>query len=109
MTVLALVDSFQAAGIVAGAAVAVMTALVMFVRKLHQMGSYLATVHRIVELELQHDHGASMKDQLTDVSFEQERIREAVDSHIGDITAHAADPTAHYRPSWPDQGHAGPR
>ena len=109
MLLIAVVERFQEAGIVAGAVVAVVTAAVMLARKLHQMGKWLATVHEIVERELQHDHGQSMKDQLTDVRCEQERLRQTVDNHVGDIAAHASDPTAHIRPSWPDQGGAGPR
>ena len=109
MLLIAVVDRFQEVGIVAGAVVAVVTAAVMLGRKLHQMGKWLATVHEIVERELQHDHGASMKDQLTDVRAEQERLRSTLDEHVSDIEAHASDPTAHIRPSWPDQGGAGPR
>ena len=109
MLLIAVVERFQEAGIVAGAFVAVITAAVMLARKLHQMGSWLHTVHEIVERELQHDHGQSMKDQLTDVRTEQERLRSTLDEHVSDIEAHAADPTAHIRPSWPDAGGAGPR
>ena len=109
MLLFAVVERFQEAGIIAGAVVAIITALVMLARKLHQMGSWMATVHDIVQRELQHDHGASMKDQLTDVRAEQERLRSTLDEHVSDIEAHASDPTAHIRPSWPDHGGAGPR
>lgn len=99
----------QNVGIIAGAIVAAGTAVRLLFLRLDEMGRWLDNVNAVVMRELTHNAGTSMKDQLTAVKAEQDRLRQAIEEHVSDIEVHAADPTAHLRPSSPDAGRAGPR
>lgn len=97
-----LVAIIQEVGVYAGAFLAIAAALTWIVRKLHLVGRWLhevneamALVKHIVTNELTHNAGRSMKDQLTDVRKEQNRLRDEFQSHLIDLESHNRDPNAH--------------
>jgi len=59
------------------------------------------STHRIW-MELRPNHGTSLRDAV-------DRIQTSFDEHVESVDAHASDPTAHIRPTSPDDGGAGPR
>lgn len=97
-----LVETFSQVGIVAGALVAVFTALVMAARKVHEVGRWLHEINTVVNKELTRNGGASMKDQihtigrkLDDAKQDVARLQGTVDTHLSDSRAHWSDPAAH--------------
>lgn len=66
------------------------------------------STHRIWQ-ELRPNHGTSIRDVVDRTERNVQSLRADLSDHEGDVKAHAADPTAHIRPSDPDDGAAGPR
>lgn len=111
-----IVSLFSEIGVVAGALVALFTALIIAIRKVHELGEWIHNVNEVVTKELTRNHGSSMKDQVHTIGRKLDLAKEelahlqrTVDDHVGDVEAHASDPAAHVRPTGPDDGHAGPR
>lgn len=59
--------------------------------------------------ELRPNSGKSLRDAVDRTEKDVRRLQDTVDGHISDVAAHASDPTAHIRPTPPDDGGAGPR
>lgn len=102
------ISVFSQVGVIAGALVAVFTAIIIAVRKVHELGEWLHHVNEVVTAELTRNHGSSMKDQVhtigrkLDVAKDElAHLQRTVDDHLSDVEAHASDPEAH-RPPDPD-------
>lgn len=59
--------------------------------------------------ELRPNRATSLRDAVDRTEAGVDRLELAFDEHVRSVDAHAADPTAHLRPSGPDDGGAGPR
>lgn len=109
LVVAASVAVVQEVGVMAGAFLAVTGALGWIVKKIHQLGIWLHEVNTIVSRELTPNNGSSIKDRVTENTAQVRAIRRQLDAHLEDVLIHAANPTAHHRDDWPDDGPAGPR
>jgi len=59
--------------------------------------------------ELRPNSGKSLRDAVDRTEQDVKLLRDDLSDHKSDVQAHASDPTAHIRPTDPDDGPAGPR